>query len=32
VVKAEYSAGILKSPYNNEPSISLGVAYAGFFN
>jgi hypothetical protein len=31
-VKAEYSAGILKSPYNNEPSISLGVAYAGFFN
>lgn len=31
VVKAEYSIGLLKSPYNNEPSISLGIAYAGFF-
>lgn len=31
VVKAEYSIGLLKTPYNNEPSISLGIAYAGFF-
>lgn len=30
-VKAEYSQRILKSEYNNEPSISLGVAYMGFF-
>lgn len=32
VLKGEYSIGLMKSPYNNEPSISLGVAYAGFFN
>lgn len=32
VVKAEYSKRFLKSQYNNEPSISLGIAYAGFFN
>jgi hypothetical protein len=31
VLKAEYSAGILNSPYNNENSISVGIAYAGFF-
>ncbi|MFV0420367.1 MAG: hypothetical protein ACK5KT_16775 [Dysgonomonas sp.] len=31
VIKAEYSAGILKSGYNNENSLSIGVAYAGFF-
>lgn len=31
VVKAEYSAGILKSQYNNENSLSIGIAYAGFF-
>lgn len=31
VVKGEYSIGLLKSKYNNEPSISLGVAYAGLF-
>lgn len=31
VVKAEYSIGLLESPYNNEPAISLGIAYAGFF-
>lgn len=30
-VKAEYSHRFLKSGYNNEPSISLGVAYMGFF-
>ncbi|MGN0087307.1 MAG: hypothetical protein ACI353_07305 [Alloprevotella sp.] len=31
VVKAEYACGLLKRQYNNEPSISLGIAYAGFF-
>lgn len=31
VLKGEYSIGLLKKAYNNEPSISLGVAYAGFF-
>lgn len=31
VVKAEYSKRFLKSQYNNEPSFSLGIAYAGFF-
>lgn len=31
VLKAEYSAGIMKSPYNNENSLSFGIAYAGFF-
>ena len=31
VLKGEYSIGLLKSRYNNEPAISLGVAYAGFF-
>ena len=30
-VKAEYSQRFLKSKYNNEPSVSLGVAYAGWF-
>lgn len=32
VIKGEYAIGLLSSRYNNEPSISLGVAYAGFFN
>ena len=31
VIKAEYSKRFYKSQYNDEPSISLGVAYAGFF-
>ena len=31
VLKGEYSIGLLKSKYNNEPSLSFGVAYAGFF-
>jgi hypothetical protein len=31
VIKVEYSAGILKSQYNNESSFSVGVAYSGFF-
>ncbi|MDR1372870.1 MAG: hypothetical protein LBJ17_07125 [Dysgonamonadaceae bacterium] len=31
VIKAEYSAGILKHPYNDENSVSVGVAYSGFF-
>lgn len=31
VIKAEFSERFLKSGYNNEPSVSVGVAYAGFF-
>ena len=31
VVKAEFSERFLKEQYNNEPMISLGVAYSGFF-
>ena len=30
-LKAEYSYRKLKSQYNNEPSINIGVAYQGFF-
>ncbi|MDR1225271.1 MAG: hypothetical protein LBK47_00015 [Prevotellaceae bacterium] len=32
VIKAEYSFGKLAAPYNNEPAISLGISYSGFFN
>ena len=31
VIKAEYSKRFLKSLYNNEPSVNIGVAYEGFF-
>lgn len=31
VVKAEYSNRFLKSIYNNEPSVNIGIAYEGFF-
>ena len=31
VVKAEYSKRLLKSIYNDEPSVSISVAYEGFF-
>ena len=30
-LKAEYSYRKLKSQYNNEPSINIGIAYEGFF-
>ena len=30
-IKADYSNRILKSPYNNEPSVNIGIAYEGFF-
>ena len=30
-VKAEFSKRFLKSAYNDEPSVSLGIAYEGFF-
>ena len=30
-VKADYSLRMLKSQYNNEPSINIGIAYEGFF-
>ena len=32
VIKAEYSQRLLKSIYNNEPSVNIGVAYEGFFD
>lgn len=32
VIKAEYSKRFLKSQYNDEPGVSLGIAYSGFFN
>ena len=31
VIKAEYSKRLLKSIYNDEPSVSISVAYEGFF-
>ena len=31
VIKAEYSHRFLKSIYNDEPSLNIGVAYEGFF-
>lgn len=31
VIKGEYAYRIFKSQYNNEPSVSLGVAYSGLF-
>lgn len=31
VLKGEYSHRFLKSGYNNEPSVSFGIAYEGFF-
>ena len=31
VIKAEYSHRIFKSQYNNENTLSIGIAYAGFF-
>lgn len=31
VIKAEYTQRFLKAPYNDEPSVNVGVAYEGFF-
>ena len=31
VVKADYSHRFLKSQYNNEPSLNIGIAYQGWF-
>lgn len=31
VIKGEYAVGLLDKRYNNEPSLSLGIAYAGWF-
>ncbi len=31
VIKGEYSIGLMRKPYNNEPALSVGIAYAGFF-
>jgi len=30
-IKADYSLRKLKEPYNNEPSLNIGVCYEGFF-
>ena len=30
-VKAEYSTRLLKTIYNDEPSVNVSVAYEGFF-
>lgn len=32
VIKGEFAQRFLKSAYNNEPSVSIGIAYQGFFN
>ena len=32
VIKGEYTKRLLKSIYNDEPSINIGVAYEGFFH
>lgn len=31
VIKADYSHRFLKDPYNDEPSLNIGIAYEGFF-
>jgi hypothetical protein len=31
VIKAEYQFRQFKAPYNNEPTLSLGIAYSGLF-
>ncbi len=31
IIKGEWSERLLKSQFNNEPTISLGIAYSGFF-
>lgn len=31
VIKAEYRMRQMKSPYNHEPSVSVGIGYAGLF-
>lgn len=31
VVKGEYAIGLLDRRYNNEPSVSIGIAYSGWF-
>ena len=32
IVKAEYAKRFLPSGYNDEPSVSLGIAFVGWFN
>jgi len=31
VIKAEYGLRMLVAPYNNEPTVSVGIGYAGIF-
>ncbi len=32
VIKAEYSKRYYEAPFNDEPSLTLGIAFAGFFD
>ena len=32
VIKGEYAVGLMKSYFNDEPSLSFGVAYSGLFD
>ncbi len=32
IIKAEYSKRYYVQPYNDEPSVTLGIAFAGFFD
>ena len=32
IVKAEYAKRFLAEEYNNEPSLSIGIAFVGWFN
>lgn len=31
IVKGEYSNRLMDKPYNNEPSVSIGIAFSGWF-
>lgn len=31
IIKAEYANRLLSKPYNSEPSLSIGIAYTGWF-
>ena len=32
IIKAEYAKRFLAEEYNNEPSLSIGIAFVGWFN
>ena len=31
IIKGEYSYRLFKSQFNDEPTLSLGICYSGFF-